>query len=110
MHHHEPETIAGLFYEGVLQPKAWHAGMDAMRARLQAGVFHGFTLDSSGAPTPESVGNLESFGLHAGHMAEYETQHAGRDMRLAAALGIAPGGVMLDHEHFSQREALRNPV
>ena len=110
MHQHEPETIAGLFYEGVLQPKAWLAGMDAMRARLQAGVFHGFTLDSSGAPTPESVGNLESFGLHAGHMAEYETQHAGRDMRLAATLGIAPGGVMLDHEHFSQREALRNPV
>ena len=110
MRHENPQTIAGLFYEGVLQPQAWHDGMNAMRARLQAGVFHSFTLDDSGAPTPDSVSNLESFGLHAGHMAEYETQHAGRDPRLTATLGLEPGGVMLDHEHFSQREALRNPV
>ena len=106
----DTDSIASLFYEGVLQPQAWHAGMDAMRARLQAGVFHSFTLDTSGAPAPESVGNLESFGLHAGHMAEYETQHAGNDLRLTATLGLGPGGVMLDHEHFSQREALRNSV
>ncbi len=84
--------------------------MDAMRARLQAGVFHGFTLDESGAPAPESAGNLAQFGLQARHMAEYETQHAGHDPRLAATLRIALGGVMLDHEHFSAREALRNPV
>lgn len=103
-------AIAGLFYDGVLQPQAWRAAMDAMRARLQAGVFHSFTLDESGASAPESVGNLEQFGLHARHMAEYETQHAGHDPRLAAALRIATGGVMLDHEHFSAREALRNPV
>lgn len=81
-----------------------------MRARLQAGVFHGFTLDESGAPAPESAGNLAQFGLQARHMAEYETQHAGHDPRLAATLRIALGGVMLDHEHFSAREALRNPV
>jgi DNA-binding CsgD family transcriptional regulator len=43
-------------------------------------------------------------------MAEYETQHAGTDQRLAATLGMRPGGVMVDHEHFSPREALRNPV
>jgi hypothetical protein len=52
------EAIAGLFYDGVLQPDAWHAGLEAMRARLQAGVFHEFTLDPSGAPVPESAGNL----------------------------------------------------
>ncbi len=106
----ELQHIAGLFYDGVLQPQSWHAAMDAMCTRLQSGVFHSFTLDASGAPTPESVGNLERFGLHARHMAEYETQHAGNDPRLAATLRIAPGGVMLDHEHFSAREALRNPV
>lgn len=106
----QPEAIASLFYEGVLQPHAWQDGMNALRVRLQAGVFHGFTLDDSGAPAPDSVGNLESFGLHAGHMAEYETLHAGNDPRLAATLRVAPGGVMLDHEHFSAREAQRNPV
>ena len=106
----EIQNIAGLFYDGVLQPQSWHAAMDAMCTRLQAGVFHSFTLDESGAPTPDSVSNLEQFGLHARHMAEYETQHAGNDPRLAATLRIAPGGVMLDHEHFSAREALRNPV
>lgn len=106
----ETQAIAGLFYDGVLQSQAWHTAMDAMRARLQAGVFHSFTLDESNAPAPESVGNLEQFGLHARHMAEYETQHAGNDSRLAATLRIATGGVMLDHEHFSAREALRNPV
>jgi len=106
----KPETIASLFYDGVLQPDAWQHGMDALRTRLRAGVFHGFTLDSSGAPAPDSVGNLESFGLHAGHMAEYETHHAGNDPRLAATLRVAPGGVMLDHEHFSAREAQSNPV
>lgn len=106
----EPDAIAALFYEGVLQPQAWQGGMEAMCSRLQAGVFHGFTLDFSGAPTPDSVGNLESFGLHARHMAEYETYHAGNDPRLAATLRVAPGGVMLDHEHFSAREAQRNPV
>ncbi|GAD21328.1 helix-turn-helix transcriptional regulator [Acidovorax sp. MR-S7] len=106
----ETQAIAGLFYDGVLQPQAWHAAMDAMCTRLQAGVFHSFTLDESSAPTPESAGNLEQFGLHARHMAEYETQHAGNDPRLAATLRLATGGVMLDHEHFSAREALRNPV
>ncbi|WP_369641755.1 helix-turn-helix transcriptional regulator [Acidovorax sp. A79] len=84
--------------------------MDAVCTRLQAGVFHSFTLDASGAPTPESTSNLESFGLHAGNMAEYETQHADNDRRLAATLRVAPGGVMLDHEHISAREAQRNPV
>jgi len=106
----ETQAIAGLFYDGVLQPQAWHAAMDAMCTRLQAGVFHSFTLDESSAPTPESAGNLEQFGLHARHMAEYETQHAGNDPRLAATLRLATGGVMLDHEHFSARQALRNPV
>ena len=106
----DTQAIAGLFYDGVLQPQAWHAAMDAMCTRLQAGVFHSFTLDESSAPTPQSVANLEQFGLLARHMAEYETQHAGNDPRLAATLRIAPGNVMLDHEHFSAREALRNPV
>ena len=106
----ETQAIAGLFYDGVLQPQAWYIAMDTMCARLQAGVFHSFTLSESSAPAPESVGNLEQFGLHAKHMAEYETQHAGNDPRLAATLRIATGGVMLDHEHFSAREALRNPV
>ena len=110
MHPQNLESITGLFYEGILQPQAWYAGMDAVRARLQAVIFHGFTLDSSGGPSPESVGNLESLGLPLKHMAEYEAHHADNDPRLAATLGIAPGGVMLDHEHFSPQEALRNPV
>lgn len=107
---HDPEAIAGLFYEGVLQPQAWRAAMDALCTELQAAVFHNFTQDDSGAPTPESLGNPECYGLRAGHMAEYETQHAKDDLRMAATLCLAPGTVMLDHEHISPREALRNAV
>ncbi len=38
---HDTHAIAGLFYAGVLQPQAWNAAMDAMRARLQAGGMLG---------------------------------------------------------------------
>ncbi|MFD1711958.1 helix-turn-helix transcriptional regulator [Ottowia flava] len=86
--------------------RAWTPCAHACRPE----IFHGFTLDVSGAPTPDSFGNLEHFGLRAQHMVEYETQHAGNDPRLAAVMRVAPYGVMLDHEHFSAQEALRNPV
>lgn len=70
------DDIAGLVYDGVLQSSSWHNALHMMRSRLGAGVFHYFTLDSSGAQVPASVGNLESAGLHAERMGEYETQHA----------------------------------
>ncbi|WP_028603784.1 helix-turn-helix transcriptional regulator [Ottowia thiooxydans] len=106
----QAQLIAGRFYDGVLEPGAWYAAMDDMCTHLQAGIFHGFTLFSGETPTPESVGNVEEFGLQARNMAEYETEHAGNDLRLMATLGLAPGEIMLDHEHVSEAEALRNSV
>ena len=107
---HTAQSITGLFYDGVLQPHAWCAALDAMNTHLQAGIFHGFTLDERGGEVPESVGNPEQFGLEARHMADYETHYAAHDRRLSATVSLAPGTVMLDHEHFSPREMQRNPV
>lgn len=104
------DDIAGRVYDGVLQPSAWHNALDMMCSRLGAGVFHYFTLDSSGAQVPASVCNLESAGLHAERMGEYETQHAGNDLRMAALLSIPMGRVMLDHEYVSSRDRERNAV
>ncbi len=104
------DTIANQLYDGILSEQAWHDALDSMCLQVQAGVFHYFTLDPSGAPTPESAGNLESHGLHTGLMAEYELQHAANDLRLAATLRLQPGQLMFDHEHISQRELSRNSV
>ncbi|WP_028603785.1 helix-turn-helix transcriptional regulator [Ottowia thiooxydans] len=106
----QTQDIAGRFYDGVLEPNAWYAAMNDMCTRLEAGIFHSFTLVGSEALVPQSIGNLEVFGLQARHMAEYETEHAANDCRMEATLRIAPGEIMLDHEHVSETEALRNSV
>lgn len=102
--------IAGLLYDGVLMPTAWHDALDRMCQRLGAGVFHYFTLDTSHARVPDSVGNVESFGLRDEMMLEYEVHHAGNDVRMAAAMRMAAGQLMLDHEQLSRQELSRNAV
>ena len=37
---HTAQSVTGLFYDGVLQPHAWRAALDAMNTHLQAGIFH----------------------------------------------------------------------
>ena len=98
------EIITGHLYDGVLDPESWHAALDGMCGQLDAGVFHYFTLDTSGAQVPESAGNPERVGLGGDRMAEYEQHYADRDLRMAATLRIPMGHVMLDHEHITPRE------
>lgn len=103
-------AITGHLYEGVLMPDAWHSALDGMSNQLSAGVFHSFTLAPAGMLIPESTGNLESFGLHAGLMSEYETHHAANDLRAAATMRMPMGQVMLDHEQISPRAMSHNAV
>lgn len=103
-------AINGQFYDGVLEPEAWHDALESMRRGLNAGIFHYFTLDTANRPAPASAGNLESFGLREELMREYEVHHAANDVRMSVAARMSVGEIMLDHEHLSDRELSRNSV
>ena len=108
--HKQIQIITGHLYDGVLAPDSWYAALDGMCGQLDSGVFHYFTLDTSGAQVPESAGNPERAGLGGDRMAEYEQHYADRDIRMAATLRMPIGRVMLDHEHISQRALSRDAM
>jgi DNA-binding CsgD family transcriptional regulator len=108
--HRGVASISGQFYDGILEPTAWHGALDAMRDRLGAAVFHYFTLDSAHGHVPASCGNLQTYGLSDSLMDEYEQHHAANDLRMAVAARMSVGEVMLDHEHLDERVLSRNSV
>ena len=104
------QGIPGLLYEGVLAPEARYDGLNRLCSQLNAGVFHYFSLGGATAPPLESVCNLEQFGLHARHIAEYEEQHAGNDPRMNVTLRTPVGQFMFDHQHVTAKEISRSAV
>lgn len=100
-------TIAGYFYEGVMDAQAWSVGLDALRQATESGVYHHVAWDyqaqcvvaglANQVPPPEKV-------------REYEQHHAPDDPRIPIIMAMQPGELLLDHAHFTPRAMARSPI
>lgn len=104
------ERIRNLFYEGIVLPGDWYAGLDQLRMALGAEVFHFLTVDSRQSAVIDSVDNQGSVGLHAQVLRDYEQHYVGSDLRMGVLAAMPVGQIMLDHEHISAREMSRSVV
>ena len=101
----DADPIAALFYEGVLCPRGWDAGLDAIRRATESGLFYHFAVDNRSLAVVQSRQNAE---LPPDTVREYEQHHARHDERLPLVMGLAVGEPMFDNERFTPRQLSRS--
>lgn len=97
----QADHIVRLLYEGILSPPDWCAGLDAIRSRMQGGLFYHFAVDKVSLGIVSSHQNVE---VPADKVRDYERHHARHDERMPIVMRLGLGDMMFDHEHFSARE------
>ena len=100
--------IAGLLYDGVLSPQDWHAGMAAFNATVGGFNFHQLTVDLQHGTVLESIASIGPGNEKA--VEDYDRHFALIDERVPIAMRLGQGQVMLDHEHFSERDMSRSAL
>lgn len=100
--------IAGLLYDGILSPEAWHAGMAAFTAAVGGIHFHQLAADLQSGIVLESIASVAAGNEKA--VEDYDRHFALIDERLPIAMRLGQGQVMLDHEHFSERHMSRSAL
>ena len=104
----QARRIAGLLYDGVLSPQAWHAGLAAFNAAVGSFHFHQLAADLEHGTVLESIASVAPGNEKA--VEDYDRHFALIDERLPIVTRLGQGQVMLDHEHFSERHMSRSAL
>ena len=100
------EAIAGALYDGVLSPEDWYGAMDTFNRAVGGFNFHQIAINHQLAAVVDSVASANE----AEAVSTYEQHYALTDERLPVVMGLPQGQIMLDHEHFSQRDMSRSAI
>ncbi len=99
--------IRELLYDGVLDAAAWHQGLDQLRVVTESALFHHAVWDSH---VQGITASLSNDSVSPEKLREFDEHHAPYDPRIPRIMAAGVGGIMLDHEHFSDREMSRSPI
>ncbi|WP_042428318.1 helix-turn-helix transcriptional regulator [Comamonas granuli] len=99
------QTIAGRFYEGILEPEEWFGALDDFRRAMQGALFYNVVFDKFSG---QVAGSLQNDDSTVEQMREYERHHVHQDECVPLVMRLPVGQPMFGYQHFSPRELSRS--